>query len=89
MFQELRRTGRKQLRFSSIEEQRESTGTDDVKENLKIEVKKGVEEDCEQQSDTDDIAQVFLLFLETSKFLNLENYFKRQIFSESKRIARI
>lgn len=89
MFQELRRTGRKQLRFSSIEEQRESTGTDDVKENLKIEVKKGVEEDCEQQSDTDDIAQVFLLFLEKSKFLNLENYFKRQIFSESKRIARI
>ena len=57
--QELRRTGRKQLRFSSIEEQRESTGTDDVKENLKSEVKKGVEEeDWEQQSDTDDIAQV-------------------------------
>ncbi|PAV74458.1 hypothetical protein WR25_02443 [Diploscapter pachys] len=57
--QELRRTGRKQLRFSSIEEQRESTGTDDVKENLKIEVKKVVEEDWEQQSDTDDIAQQF------------------------------
>ena len=68
IFQELRRTGRKQLRFSSIEEQRESTGTDDVKENLKSEVKKGVEEeDWEQQSDTDDIAQVFLLFLERIK----------------------